>query len=86
MLPRWKTRNARLSKSQFDVLSHLAAGRPGRYMPLELPQERVAKQMVQGVHPWIKTKPDPVNEGGVLYCITDDGRSKLKIEKAAREG
>ena len=84
-MPRWKTRRSRLGNNKFEVLSVLAKLRPGRYTPLELKHERIAKQMTQGVHPWIKTRPSPVEDGTTWYCVTSDGRSKLDIERSARD-
>jgi len=84
-MPRWKTRRSRLGNTQFEVLSLLAKMRAGTFMPLELKHERIAKQMVQGVHPWIKTRPSPTEQGVVHYCITADGRSKLGVEQGVRE-
>jgi hypothetical protein len=81
---RWKTRQSRLGNTQYEVLQLLMRNRPGVFKPLEPRLERVAKQMTQGVHPWLKTMADPAGSDAVLYGITSDGRSKYQIEKQNR--
>lgn len=78
-----RTKPARMGNLQFEVLALLAKRRPGHFMPLELRLERVAKQMIQGVNPWIKTRKHPSGEG-TMYSITADGRAKVLIEAKNR--
>lgn len=78
-----KTKPARMGNLQFEVLALLAKRRPGHFQKLELRLERVAKQMTQGVHPWIQTRKHPSGEG-MMYCITADGRAKVIIEAKNR--
>jgi len=74
-----KTRPAKMGNLQFEVLALLSRRRPGHFQALELRLERVAKQMIQGVHPWIKVRKHPAGDGSVMYSITADGRAKVQL-------
>ena len=80
----WKTRRQRLTDPQFDALAMLASKQVGSFMVLEPSLERAAKNMIQGVNPWVKISTIAFIDGQTRYAATTDGRGMHTREAAIR--